>query len=183
MSSEWIAAGAAVAAAVIGPLVSLWLGRRQNATAEAIACRQVSASLISANRQAWIDQLRDTIAQFQSVLVNLGFRGGHLMERSEAEDQRYEKAFYRRSRVALLLNLQEDDHQHLLSLLDQALSRAYASGSEPSCEMSVVHNEITGAAQRILKREWIRVKIGEPDERDAIGRGKTTAMRLSYLDA
>lgn len=172
-----------MAAAIIGPLAALWLGRQQNATAETIARRQISASLISANRQAWIDQLRDAIAQFQSLLVNLGFRGGHLIERSETEDERLEKAHYLRSRVALLLNPQEEDHQSLLGLLDKAISTAYSSGGESRRELNITQHEITGAAQRILKREWIRVKMGEPDDNGAVIRAKPSASSRAHLDA
>jgi hypothetical protein len=159
ISSAWVAAMAAVAAAVIGPLVSLHLGRQQNKTAR----RQLSASVVSISRQAWIDKLRDAVAEFQSVLVNLGFRGGVVMELGVDEDKQFERAVYLRSRVALLVNPLEGDHQRLVILLDKALSVAHAVGPDRRRAMAETQAEITSLAQIILKREWVRVKAGEPD--------------------
>lgn len=163
MTSEWVAAGAAVAAAVIGPLAAVHVAKRQNQTAASIARRQISASLISASRQAWINKLRDAIAEFQAILLNLGFRGGHSYERG-ADDDRFQKAAFLRSQVALLINPAEPNHKQLMTLIDRGLSIAYAAGEDAKREMAITQASITEAAQRMLKQEWERVKAGEPDE-------------------
>lgn len=187
MNSAWIAAGAAVAAAVTGPFVSLYIGirqsrtalgvaRQQSRTALRVAQRQISATVISSNRQAWIDKLRDSIAEFQAVLYNLGFGGTNVYERG-SDDQRLERAIQLRSNVALLIHPEEPDHRPLLVHMDQALSVAYAAGEDAQREMAVTQHEITTTAQRLLKREWERVKAGEPDTPSAqFPRSRTAAL-------
>lgn len=140
ISTEWVAAGAAVLAAVVGPLISVYIGGRQNKTAAAIARQQINASLVSASRQTWVDNLRNAIAEFQAIQYNLGFRGGHSYELGS-----------------------EEDHEKLLIQMDKALSIAYAAGSEARREMVVTQTAITEIAQRLLKREWERIKAGERD--------------------
>lgn len=162
MDSAWIAASAAVAAAVVGPTAAVYIARLQNRSAASIARRQINASLISGNRQAWIDRLRDSIADFQSVLYNLGFRGGSSYDRA-SDDERFQGAVQLRSRIALLINPLELDHKQLLILMDKALSVAYTAGEGSRQEMAMAQAEITDTAQRLLKREWERVKAGEPE--------------------
>jgi len=58
----------------------------------------------------------------------------------------------------------EPDHKQLLSLLDHALSIAYAAGEDARREMAITQANITELAQGLLKREWERVKAGEPEE-------------------
>lgn len=163
ISTEWVAAGAAVAAAVIGPLASVYIGSRQNKSAATIARQQINASLVSASRQAWIDKLRDSIAEFQALLYNLGFRGTISYERGPEEDERLQQAIQLRSRIALLINPAETDHKQLLIQMDMALSIAYDAGSEAGGEMARTQAAITEISQGLLKREWERVKAGEPD--------------------
>lgn len=163
MTSEWIAAAAAVAAAIVGPLSSVIVASRQNRAAAMVARRQISASLISGNRQAWINNLRDAIAEFQAVLYQLGFRGAHSYDRAK-DDEWTQKAMHLRSRVALFINPVEAVHGELLLQMDHALSVAYSSGEAGRQEMTKVQSAITETAQRLLKQEWERVKIGEPDE-------------------
>lgn len=176
ISSEWIAAGAAVAAAIIGPLAAIYIGNKQNRTAAAVAQRQIDASLISASRQAWIEKLRDTIAEFLSVSLNLGYRGGHSYAIGE-DEERLEKAAFLRARILLLVNPTEPDHKELVALLDTALSLAYAAGSDARKEMAITQHAITEVSQRILKREWTRVKAGESETRELPR--ESSALRIS----
>jgi len=165
MKSEWVAAGAAVAAAVVGPLAALYMGAAQNRVAAAIARRQINATLVSGNRQAWIDKLRDAIAEYQAALRSLGFQGGHTYDRTADVDRR-QSAMLLRARVALFINPTEPDHQQLMALMDKGLASAYTAGAAASQESEDTQAAITETAQRILKREWERVKAGEPQEGD-----------------
>jgi hypothetical protein len=67
VSPEWLAAATALAAVVIGPLVTIYATNKQNETTLRVARDQISASTVSASRQKWIDSLRDTIAEFLAV--------------------------------------------------------------------------------------------------------------------
>jgi hypothetical protein len=163
MTSEWVAACAAVAAAIVGPFATVFAVSRQNRSAAVIARRQINATVVSASRQAWADGLRDSIANFQASLYQVGLRGTHSYDRAN-DDIKLQVAIQLRSRIALLINPREPDHQELLLLIDKALSVAYTVGEEGRREMAIVQSAITEKAQSILKREWERVKAGEPDE-------------------
>jgi hypothetical protein len=163
MTSEWVAAYAAVAAAIVGPLATVFAVSRQNRNAAVIARRQINATVISASRQAWIDTLRDSIANFQATLYQVGFRGTHSYDRAE-NDTKMQVAIQLHARIALLIHPSEPDHKELLLLIQKALSVAYTVGEDGRREMAIVQAAITEKAQSILKREWERVKAGEPDE-------------------
>jgi hypothetical protein len=165
--SAWIAAAAAVLAAVIGPLVSLYLLKRQNEAADAIARMQINASLVPTSRQAWIDKLRDSIAELQSVLRTIGARVPHGPE----DMQRMDRALLLRARLALLVNPFEADHKQLMLLLDRALGLAYVEGQDARMELVHIQSGITGVAQAVLRREWIRAKEGE-SVRPALPKGQ-----------
>jgi hypothetical protein len=173
--AAWIAAAAAVVAGVIGPFVSLHMLKRQNDAAAAVARMQsdaalavarmqINASLVSTSRQAWIDKLRDSIAEFQSLLWVLREPQGVLQTDREREQvqQRRQQALFLRSRIALLVNPAEADHKQLLGLLDQAFSISLAAGEDARKELGRTQHNITEVAQGLLKREWVRVKEGEP---------------------
>jgi hypothetical protein len=179
MEAAWLAASAAVAAAVVGPAASVYVARRQARTAEAIARAQLNATLVSAKRQEWIDKLRDVIADFQATLHRVGFRGAHSIE-MEADEEHVQKAMHLRYRCALFINPNERDHEELLILMDQALSFAYVPGREGMHQMAEVQRKIDELAQRILKREWERVKAGE---QGALLPSTTESVAIAVRDA
>jgi hypothetical protein len=141
----------------------VYIGSRQNKSAATIARQQINASLVSASRQVWIDKLRDSIAEFQALLYNLGFRGGVAYELGPEEDKKLQQAIQLRSRIALLINPAEADHKQLVIEMGKALSVAYAAGHEAAVEMARIQATITEISQGLLKREWERVKAGEPE--------------------
>jgi hypothetical protein len=125
------------------------------------ATRQIRANVISVNRQAWIDKLRDELAELFELLT------WRLLQRpgtsSGQEGLRYEAE--KRSRIRLLtnkvrlrLNPLESDSQSLVDLLTR-LSLAAGRGEESDFD-ELLGKAVT-TAQTILKREWTRVKSGE----------------------
>jgi hypothetical protein len=119
--------------------------------------------MVSANRQAWINSLRDAICEFLSVTAQLR----QLVATSPPSDWRkapgFERAIYLRSRIALLINPREDGHRALVGLIDDALSMTTVlQDNEARIRSTELHHDITAQSQAILKREWERVKRGEP---------------------
>jgi hypothetical protein len=121
------------------------------------ARKQIRANLVSANRQAWINALRDELAELFELLVwqfhlRPGTYGGEEGHRYEAE---------KRSRIRLLinkirlrLNPNESDTQVLLGGLE-ALQSFDESNFDELMETAV------SKSQDILKAEWKRVKKGQ----------------------
>jgi hypothetical protein len=153
----------AFAAVIVSPIISLIVTRSQSRTALEVASQQIKASVVSANRQAWINNLRDAIAEFLGALTHIEARPAVQINRDEAREREYVERVRRlRSRIALMINPQEEDHRRLLVLIDTAVSLAPVSfDAELVKKATQVQQDITEQSQRILKREWERVKSGE----------------------
>lgn len=104
---------------------------------------------ISDFRQSWINSLRDCMAELQSHGITPGHRPGNQRE------------FYRLgTKIELLMNPNDPDYDALQSSLYNFLG-----SSEGSIGAKFGHNaEYIEICQRILKREWERLKadLSEP---------------------
>jgi hypothetical protein len=161
-SPAWIAAITALVAALLGPLVTVYATYRQNMTAARIAHAQMQASVVSASRQRWIDDVRATVSEFLAAVAELHYVVKSKGAEAWPEDERAEKIVFLRAKASLLLNPVEDDHQRLLGLMNE-MSLGLALSSDPLSirEINRLHHDVTRQAQTILKREWERVKRGE----------------------
>jgi len=154
-----ISACTALVASIIGPMVTL-----------SVAKRQINASVLSVNRQKWIEAVRDMVAELISLLVAAVVvkakwqtrwdHGRGPLNEDPAMLGKLERIVLARSRLDLLLNPSEADHQHLRKVIEDAFKRLQSEQSLESETQSDIET-ITGLAQRILKREWQRVKLGK----------------------
>ena len=153
-----ISACTALVASIVGPIVSL-----------TVAKRQINASVLSANRQKWIETLRDMLAELTALLVAalvVKSRGKEKWDKGRAALNtepglldKLERIVLVQSKVRLLLNPTEPDHQRLTQAIDMAFKRLQSEQSlEAETEQDI--DTITALAQSILKREWQRVKRG-----------------------
>lgn len=162
MTTEWFAVVAAAASAVVA-LVSAVVGPT---VTYRIATKQIRASTVSANRQRWIDQLRDDVCELlvhMKLLVSV--RDPRTKEaRLDFGDtvEFISKPLRLRNRIALRLNRREEAHNELLRIID-----AYqALAMDPTevftlKEASTASATLLAKAQEILKSEWERVKRGD----------------------
>lgn len=153
-----ISAGTAMVASVLGPIVTL-----------AVAKRQFNANVLSANRQRWLETLRDTLAELASqivgvVIIKTGREGqwkdGFNAAAAEpAIMQRVERIVFLQWRIRLLTNTANADHAELCRTIEETLMKLKQPAlDEPATRENV--ERITGLSQAILKREWERVKRG-----------------------
>ena len=153
-----ISAATALVASIAGPLVTLSVGRRQ-----------VAASVLSTNRQRWIDTLRESLADLLAQLATVSVIKATWQEKWDkgigpiaADPSRLEKLqrlVLVQFRIRLLLNPTEPDHQELYRAIEQAILRLREERSvEAETEADV--ETISKLGQAILKREWRRVKSG-----------------------
>ncbi len=153
-----ISACTALVASVVGPLVTL-----------SVARRQFNANVLSANRQKWIEALRDLLAELISLLVAALVVKSRWKENWDkgmgpiAADPemlaKLERIVLVQWKIRLLINPTEADHQELYRTIETAFERIKAEDSRDSDSDADVEN-ITRLAQAILKREWERVKRG-----------------------
>jgi hypothetical protein len=93
-------------------------------------------------RQAWINTLRDTLSEFQSLGVTPGLNPLLMSD------------FYKLgTKIELLMNPKDVDYAELDGLLYSFLSKATA----PIEEKFSINPNFVEVSQRILKREWDRL--------------------------
>ena len=153
-----ISAVTALVASVLGPMVSL-----------AVAKRQFNASVLSTNRQRWLETLRDTLAELASQIVGVVItktaRKGQWQDGFDAAAcdpailHRVERIVFLQWRIRLLTNPANPDHLELCEVIESTLQGLKQAGlDEPATRAAV--ERITALSQAILKREWERVKKG-----------------------
>lgn len=141
-----IAATTALIAVIIGPYLTLKAQKNQ---------------VLAPMRQAWINNLRDIIAEFISTIaisrlhvVPDGNESNEIKaEKLAADMARVELACKLKEKTALLINPKEIDHQELIRLLESAYLK-YHNGED----INALANAIRDQAQKILKTEWNVVK-------------------------
>ena len=153
-----ISACTALVASIAGPFVTL-----------VVAKRNFNATVLSANRQKWIDALREALAELISLLI------AALVVKAKWQDKwdhgrgpfiadpalldKLQRIVLTQTKIRLLLNPGEGDHQRLYHAIDTAMKRLQNEES-PESETEADIETITTLAQSILKREWLRVKKG-----------------------
>lgn len=153
-----VSASTALVASIIGPVVTLTVARRQ-----------YNATVISASRQKWIETLRDTLAEFialiRAALVvkskwkDKWDRGRGPLDADPAMLAMFERIVLSQSKIDLLINPTDADHQRLYETIETAISRLGAEASLQAETQKDIQT-ITRLGQAILRREWQRVKIG-----------------------
>src|SRR5215470_6451692 len=153
-----VSACTALVASVVGPAVTL-----------AVARRQFNATVLSGNRQKWIEALRDMLAELIALLITAlvvkskwkdNWREGHgPLDAEPALLDKFERIILTQAKIQLLINPGDADHQRLGQAIDDA-ARRMRSEQSPDTETEADIRVILGLGQSILKREWARVKLG-----------------------
>jgi hypothetical protein len=137
-----------IAGAAIGAAISYLVGRQQ-----------FKANVVSANRQEWINSLRDTVSEYQSSVNGMTI---FLSTKGEFGSNEFHERFGRleflRSKIRLLINPNEVDHQKLVEIISR--QKAGQLTDEEFSRILASQGELTAITQKILKSEWERVKKG-----------------------
>lgn len=138
----------ALLAVFVSPLLAWYSTRRQVNASLAVANKQVIGTM----RQAWINNLRDLLAEFGSSAQHYWEAGYE--DRTDAE---YKHMLFLRHKISLMLNLSE--HNHLC--LDEAagkILRGLSQGKQGDDVFFAGLGGFTELSAKILKEEWNRVK-------------------------
>lgn len=123
--------------------VSAWYSTRRAMRTEQSKLKFQSTLKISEFRQNWINELRDTMSDFQSHGVLPG------------NDPTKDREFYRLgTKIELLMNPEDPDYQDLSRMMYRFL---IDSEGEDSAKYGN-NAEFVEICQKILKREWERLK-------------------------
>lgn len=148
-----VSALTALVAVLVGPAVQLY-----------VAKRQITGSTVATFRQQWINARRDEIAAYIGEWSRAAI---HWQRREgDSEDDRYDRLQVlarHESKIALLINPQEADHVELMQLIKGATELAGkefagVASADVLKSLDETRGKIEAKSQRILKREWNRVK-------------------------
>ncbi|MCY4584462.1 MAG: hypothetical protein OXB98_00335 [Bryobacterales bacterium] len=144
-------------AVFIGPMVSWRIATRQITTSSALARDQMRASseasskqITAPMRQAWINNLRDLLAELTSSSLHYYVSGYE-----DRSDEDYQRVTLLVDKIQFMLNPNENDHQRLEVLIKKMVSSIENRKPDVFPE---IHTEVINLARSILKREWDRVK-------------------------
>ncbi len=154
----------ALAAIIVGSLTTWIVTISQNNTSTAIAKQQITASVISANRQTWIDSLRNEVSEYIALCDKMKVEyaeapsdqtGLDAFHKKIVEGSTFYKATELRTRITLRLNPNESDHHKLIDLLYK-LKNYF----RPMNDFEETKDHVIVLSKKILKEEWKRVKAG-----------------------
>ncbi len=139
-------AATALFAVVLGPLVSLWAARRQS-----------RVTVLSANRQAWINVLRDLLAECMAISGFIHIADWSNRKQSEF-DEKMERFALVVSKIRLMLNPTEQDHKRLSEMLGELMNSMRSIKEKDAVKGAQLMKDFVPISQTILKSEWERVK-------------------------
>ena len=131
---------------------------------------QIRATVVSSNRQRWIETLRDLVAAFcaQAVVAapiraKIFGEKGILLSTDTVTLEKIEEVVRTFTKIQLMINPLETDHQELVAVLTRIVATLRSTPLDAALETSIdeLVEEVVRRSQAILKREWARVKIGE----------------------
>lgn len=116
--------------------------------------------VLSGNRQEWINNLRNTVAELLSVHENTGlFQRIDFAEYKDEIKVNMQKIGLLQHKIQLLLNPNEKDSKLLIEKIWLLNSASKGTQEEMDDKYYVkIQDEIISITQRILKTEWERVK-------------------------
>jgi hypothetical protein len=157
LTITFLTASTALIAGIASPLVSI-----------SVARRQFKASVISNNRERWIEALRDAIAEYIAVVTSAALMArrakvvnGEIIYADEEMLKIAERIVLVRSKIILMTNPTKNCHRDLCQSIE-VVHRALVANRHMDLEMWRSHlNAITLAGHTVLEAEWARVKRGD----------------------
>lgn len=141
-----VVAGIAV---FVGPLISLRIARRQVMSSFEVANKQIIAPM----RQAWINDLRDLIAELTSSALYYYVAGFE-----DRNDKEYQRLTHLEHKIQLMLNPKEEDHKKLEQLIRQMIASIERGKEGGNNDFIATHPAVMEMSRQVFKREWNRVK-------------------------
>ena len=155
LTITFVTACSALVSAAAGPLVSI-----------VVASKQIRASLISNNRERWVEALRDSVAEYVALALSATMlrealrRDAFQTLRDDPQlAQLVERLALARNRILLMLNLAKPV-QHELSVAIEGADRLLFESEVTLEKMKKQVDAVMHAGRIVLQVEWARVKRG-----------------------
>jgi len=152
-----LTACSALVAGIIGPLVSIIVARRQ-----------IRASLISNNRERWLETVRDALAEYIALVTRAALireRVGDNLEAAASGDEEYrntaEHLVLVRSKILLMTNPLHDLHLDLCRRIDTIHDTLLSNRPVGLAQWLSQVDAVVLSGRALLRAEWARVKRGD----------------------
>src|SRR4051794_18739882 len=157
LTVAFISACTTLLASVAAPMVSLLVARQQ-----------IRASVISNNRERWVEALRDCAAEYVGLLLSLA-----LVKQTTAPGQSVtigtdgvllqaaERLVLAKNKIMLMLNPSKRSHAQLRDAVEASYLALVSDESPSLTKLRADAETITHAARAVLRAEWERVKRGD----------------------
>jgi hypothetical protein len=162
MNLPWISALVISILTVIINYVISWSNRKT--TLQAVKL-EINSTVLSANRQVWINTLRDLISDYLAKCkihkIKMDLR--HSKKDEEVIDfinSTLEELYKLSGKIVLMLNSDEKESEKLILLLER-FNTALFDDTVITQPAEYFQQEILNQTKIILKKEWIRVKKGQ----------------------
>jgi len=152
LTITFLTATTALIAGIASPLVSL-----------SVARRQFKASVVSSNRERWIEVLRDAVAEYIALVTSVALSAQQAsIADAESEIHRAaQRIVFVRCKILLMINPSKFVDRDLRQSID-AIHHVLVENKTIDLEHWRGHLEaITVAGHAVLDAEWERVKRGE----------------------
>ena len=157
LTITFVTASTALIAAVAGPIVSVVVARQQ-----------IRASVISNNRERWVETLRDSVAEYVALVLSasiarqtMGQEYSKVLSADRALLEIAERIALVKNKIMLMTNPNESAHGGLCQAVEVAYSSLVSEEPQPLGKMRAEAEAITRAGRAVLKAEWQRVKRGD----------------------
>lgn len=157
LTITFLTASTALIAGIASPIVSINVARRQ-----------FKASVVSSNRERWIEELRDAIAEYIAMVTSVALSAPHTrvadtqITNGDSEfNKAAERIVFMRCKILLMINPGKCVHRDLRQSID-AIHHVLVDKKTIDLGQWRGHLEaITVAGHAVLDAEWERVKRGE----------------------
>jgi len=119
-----------------------------------IAILNVNKTVLSGNRQVWIHNLRDSVSEYIALHIALEQQ----VYDNEKQIDSLRELTLLQTKIALSLNPNEEDNENLVL---EIFKITKPKSKRPEIDSSEVIAKIMVLTQKILKKEWERVKAIE----------------------
>jgi hypothetical protein len=150
-----VSASTALVSAVVGPAVSFM-----------VSTRQIRANVISNNRERWLEELRDSIAEYVGLLLTAGMIRQSMSQTHERVQDDHdlrkivERIVLNKNKVMLMIDPEQNRDCELCVIVERAYQGLTRDVPEPVSVLRSDAEAITRAGREVLRAEWARVKRG-----------------------
>lgn len=127
-----------------------------------LAIRQIKSNTITSSRQKWIENLRDTVAEYIS-LCSIVFLIIHMNKenRNDKLDDYFQKISFLNEKIELYLNPKEEKHNNVIQHVRTLRGLLYdkSTTKEDRDQFMPTIEQLGSITKLVLKEEWDRVKF------------------------